>query len=629
MCGIAGIWYAHEAKAPAGATERAAHAIARRGPDAQAVKTFPKAALVHTRLSIIDTSARSNQPMSDPKGRFWLIFNGEIYNYRELATYLRQRYSFKNHTQGDTEVLLHGLIHEGKAFLHRTNGFFSFAMYDLEKHEVLAARDRYGIKPLYYSCQDGTLALGSTLGTVMALVPHSEIDHQSLHTYLQLSYIPAPATMLKHVHKLLPGHALHYANGRCSVAPWYRMPEGTSGHQQASPSTQFAAMLAESVRTRLVADVPLGTFLSGGLDSSVITLLTHREQPGIPAFSIGFPDQPYLDESAYAAQIAKHIGIPHHIIPLYTKDLESNLYEVLDAFDEPFADSSAVLVNLLSLHTRGHVKVALSGDGADELLGGYNKHRALLRSVRGSWINTALRAGEPALRMLPESRHHGMFDRLRRLKRYSRGLRLDFSQRYCEWASFTPQPLVQSLLLSPNEDGLHPQLRTLLLGLNPTDFNTVLRTDLQWVLPNDMLYKVDSMSMHRGLEVRVPFLDHRLVEWVLSLPAVLKLNARGGKLLLREAFSGAFPTGMFDRPKRGFEAPLGHWMATLLAPHLDKYTAPEYVQRQGLFDARALIQLRKKAAGKNPGDTPHTLWAVLVFQHWYSRYMENHPPPTA
>ncbi len=627
LCGIAGIWLSRQhTLSDVEGMKRAIVAMKRRGPDAQAHIATPKAVFGHVRLSIIDTSERSNQPMSDPTGRYTLVFNGEVYNYKELSSQLINTYGVNFITGSDTEVLLHGLIHEGERFLPRINGFFAFGFYDLEEHRLMAARDRFGIKPFYYTSGTNDLYFASSLEAITELIGQREIDFQSLTTYLQLSYIPAPATILKGVNKLLPGEMFEKSATGLKTKVWYHIPTASidEGKMTVDIPSAFREHLDRSVQRRLVSDVPLGTFLSGGLDSSVITLLINRHQPGTPAFSIGFPDQPFYDESKYAKIIARHTGAEHHLIPVHMHELDEWLNHVLNSLEEPFADSSAVLVNILSAYTRNEVKVALSGDGADELMGGYNKHRAILRSLREDWINKALRGSEVALRGLPEGRHHHIFDKLRKLKRYSRGLSLDFKERYWVWACFTTQATVEKLLI-PSKLNLsrHSHIEDILSTINSEDFNSVLLADIKLVLANDMLHKVDSMSMNHGLEVRVPFLDHELVEFVTSLPAMVKINKQGGKRLLRQAFEKDFPTGFFDRGKRGFEAPMGHWLKTVLSPLLDKHLDAAVISQQGLFQYESLLALRRKATSNNPGDSPQTLWAVLVFQHWYSRFMNS------
>lgn len=622
MCGITGIWTQSNLKrAEEAALKTSVQCIANRGPDAEGTVTFERAGLGHTRLAIIDTSHRANQPMSDPSGRYTIVFNGEIYNYRGIADELRAGYGIVLQTTSDTEVLLHALIREGADILPRLNGFFAFALYDREAHTLLCARDRFGIKPFYYHAAEALFTFGSNLRAVMAYGKDHTVDHDALATYLQLSYVPDPATMVEGIYKLKPGHLIEVNSQGTALRDWRLPAEPKAAPPSGDTTGTFRRLLEQSVQRRLLADVPVGTFLSGGLDSSVITLLAQSAGGDIPAFSIGFPDHPYFDESGYARQMAAHLGVRHEVFEVRERDIESELGAVLDALDEPFADSSAVLVNILSQRTRREVKVALSGDGADELLGGYNKHRALLRSVDLGMLNRTLRASAPAIGLLPESRSHRLFDRLRKLKRYSSGLQLGFKARYMRWASFTEQSQVAALLLRPLPDeGLHHLVMPHFDQLDATNFNSVLLTDMGLVLPNDMLHKVDSMSMHRGLEVRVPFLDPEVVDFVRTLPAHEKLDKRSGKKLLRQTFAKDFPPEFFQRNKRGFEAPLRHWLITVLQSEMDRLFHAKYLSAQGLFNANEVHMLVRKMKSANPGDSPHTLWALLVFQRWWERH---------
>ncbi len=625
LCGIAGIWSKKDiSTSRLEALSRASDAIAKRGPDAQGKAVFQKCALAHRRLSIIDTDSRSDQPMT--KGPYSLIFNGEIYNYKELKKELISKgHTFQ--TEGDTEVLLIGLIEEGVNFLKKTNGFFAFGFYHESDNRLIIGRDRYGIKPMYYHRSGDEVIFGSSLGTVMPYLSNPEIDQESLSLYLGLSYIPFPKTILSHVHKLAPGTCLHFHDDSVKEEIFYKLERG-SGKDVSTQDAKKAIRekLTESVRKRMVSDVPLGTFLSGGVDSSIITQIASQFDQSIPAFSIGFPDQPYFDESQKAAQIAKHLGVEHHILEVTENDLDKHLDDILNAMDEPFADSSGILVNMLSEFARKQVKVSLSGDGADELFGGYNKHRALLRSMQSDWKNGLLKNASPLLDVLPSSRNQKSFDRFRKIQRYSKGLRSEFKDRYLEWACFTPEKEVANLIKSHRGYSDSQTINAYLDRLDESDFNSVLETDFALVLANDMLCKVDGMSMHRSLEVRVPFLDHDLVDYVFSLPAEIKLNNGSGKILLKEAFSNEFPKGFFSGSKRGFEAPLTHWFKGPLRERLDRLFKKQLVEEQGLFDYDQIQSLIKNALSRSPGDSPHTLWALLVFQHWYERFFLTSTP---
>jgi asparagine synthase (glutamine-hydrolysing) len=409
---------------------------------------------------------------------------------------------------------------------------------------------------------------------------------------------------------------------------YYELERGNSKDIPAKEAeNSIREKLTESVRKRMISDVPLGTFLSGGVDSSIITQIASEFDKSIPAFSIGFPDQAYFDESKKATEIAKHLGMEHHILEVTEDDLDEHLDDILNAMDEPFADSSGILVNMLSEFARKKVKVALSGDGADELFGGYNKHRALLRSMKTDWKNSILKNTSPLLSLLPSSRNQKAFDHFRKIQRYSNGLQSGFRDRYLEWACFTPEREVANLLKSHQGYAKSQTINGYLDRLDEGDFNSVLETDFALVLANDMLYKVDGMSMHRSLEVRVPFLDHDLVDYVFSLPSDLKLNNRSGKILLKEAFANEFPKEFLSGSKRGFEAPLTHWFKGPLRERLDRLFTKQLIEDQGLFDYNQIQDLIKNALSRAPGDSPHTLWALLVFQHWYERFFLNSTLP--
>lgn len=617
MCGIAGIWnVSTPQKRDAETIGKMVACIVRRGPDAQAVSQRNASSFGHTRLSIIDVSERSNQPMSDNSERYTLVFNGEIYNYKTLKADLEQKFNPQFKTNSDTEVLLYGLIHYGSDFIEKLNGFFAFGFFDKEENSLIVARDRYGIKPLYYQHSADRFIFSSSLTSLMKGIENPEICLANLATYLQLSYSPAPATILKNAFKLMPGTFMKLDKTGLQETRYYKVPdtEPFGESQKTNAVDQFKSLLTKSVQNRLQADVPLGTFLSGGFDSSVIAMLASREKPEIPVFSIGFPEQPFFDESDRAKTIARHLGLKPHIINLREKEIDEKLPEILDAFDEPFADSSAILVNILSEYASKEVKVALSGDGADEIMGGYNKQRALLRSINGGLVNSTIKATRPIWEQVPESRNTKWLNRFRKLKRYSNGLNQDFADRYFEWSSFTPSTLVNELMLQPTAP-LLPDLK-----LDPTDFNSVLKADVNLVLPNDMLHKVDLMSMHQSLEVRVPFLDHHLVNFLFKLPASEKINPHKGKIILRKAYEDQFPKGFFNASKKGFEAPLSHWLRRPLLPLCNKYLSAEFIKKQNLFNFETVKRLEAKAKSNFPGDTPHTVWALLVFQDWYNKH---------
>jgi asparagine synthase (glutamine-hydrolysing) len=611
MCGIAGIWSKSAVSENALSlmeemTQRQVH----RGPDTGGTIQIKNVCLGHRRLSIIDLDSRSNQPIKDLSGNYFLVFNGEIYNYIELKTELHSKYNINFSTTSDTELLLYGLKHEGEAFIQKLNGFFAFAFYDAVKNEVLLARDRYGIKPLYYSDQGNHFLFASELKSVLRGIENVHIDKQSLFNYLQLSYIPAPNTIVSEVEKLEPGHLVKISSGAKSKRKYYEinLPNEYENHIGIGA---FREKLTDSVKLRLRADVPVGTFLSGGLDSSVISLLASQSSENISSFSVGFPDHPFYDESPDATWVAKQLSLDHHVLQLTESDIDSQVSAILDSFDEPFADSSAILVNLISKFAREHVKVVLSGDGADEIMGGYNKHRAMLHSLDKSFVNFFLKSGSHALALFPESRSKAGLNQIRKLRRYAKGLKLPLAERYEQWASFTEKSQVAKILKSESPG------HNLNISIDPEDFNSILKADMKLVLANDMLHKVDLMSMRHSLEVRVPFLDHMLVDYLFTIPASEKVDKKSGKNIMRKAFEKDFPPQFFNKKKKGFEAPLTHWLAGPLKSLREDLLDKELLRKQDLFNPEEIKRLERKSLSGNPGDSPHTIWALLVFQHWY------------
>ena len=359
--------------------------IKHRGPDAQQVEIINNVGLAHARLSIIDTSAQANQPFYSDDKQFVIVFNGEIYNYQELKDdLLLKGYSFR--TNSDTEVLLSMYMEYGKECLNKLDGFFAFAVFNKNDNSLFLARDRFGIKPLFYSIQKNSFTFSSELQGIMPLLSSKNIDRISLFIYLQLNYIPAPNTILQEVKKLLPGHYIYVKNtltpNDIEIEQYYSLdvPKGktivTNAANYKHAQQILKDLLHQSVKKRLIADVPVGAFLSGGIDSSIIATIASKYHKNLQTFSVGYSDNPFFDETSYAELVANKIGSQHHTLKLSTADLTTGAKEVLDAIDEPFADSSEIAVYLLTKFTRKKITVALSGDGADEIFSGYHKHKA-------------------------------------------------------------------------------------------------------------------------------------------------------------------------------------------------------------------------------------------------------------
>jgi asparagine synthase (glutamine-hydrolysing) len=634
MCGITGIYSKNLAgKMHMINLSNATEQIASRGPDARGVWMNDHVGLGHRRLSIIDTSDHANQPMTDASGRYRIVYNGEIYNYRALRKELLGA-GITFHSESDTEALLYAYIRYREKCLNLLNGFFAFAIYDEKENTLFAARDRYGIKPLYYANDDDKFLFASDMHSILAYGINKEIDLESLYTYLQLNYTPAPNTMMKGVKMLVPGAYLTVSEAGFDIQQYYsidyeasHVTSGESAYER--QKKHLKALVEESVRRRLVSDVPLGTFLSGGIDSSIISGIAKKYKDNLHTFSIGYSDEPFFDETRYANLVAKKFQTDHTVFSLSNDDLYAHLFDILDRMDQPFADSSAIPTYILSKKTKEHITVALSGDGADELFSGYNKHSAHLRAMHGSSANSLLKTFGSWLKYLPKSRNSAIFNKIRQAEKFGIGLNLNQAERYWRWASILPEARAINLINADSrqklsmENYLHLKSQYLKPIKGETDLNELLEADMQLVLPNDMLRKVDLMSMAHGLEVRVPFLDHHLIAYAFQLPVSSKINGQMRKRILQDAFRDMLPPELYNRPKKGFEVPLLKWFRTALKSMIeDDLLSDRFIASQNIFDPIAIKQLKKQLFSINPGDAPATIWALIVFQWWWKKYFQ-------
>ncbi len=633
MCGITGIFaFSDAGRNSLAALPASTDAIISRGPDSQGHYVYDNVGLGFRRLAILDLSCDGNQPMTDESGRYTIVFNGEIFNFRELRQRLiRKGHHF--HSQTDTEVILRLYITEGRNFLKKLNGFFGLAIYDKEEDSLFIARDRMGVKPLLVYRDEDKLMFASEMKSLLALGVPRKLDYVALSHYLQLNYIPGPATIFKGVKKLKPGHYLYIKGRKIVGKAWYRIPYDAKKVQKHKLSYEqqqkkLLELMDDAVARRLVADVPLGSFLSGGIDSSAITALAARHTPHLNTFSIGFRDEPFFDETKYANLVAKMHQTNHTVFSLTNQDLYDHIFEVLDYIDEPFADSSALAVYILSKRTREKVTVALSGDGADELFAGYNKHMGEFRVRRGGFKAEAVTGLNLLWDILPKSRNSFFGNRIRQFQRFSRGMLSGPKDRYWDWASFVSERDARSLLSPASRRKVGKKLaekrrRDILEHLHADgDLNEVLLTDMNLVLPNDMLVKVDMMSMANSLEVRTPFLDYKVVNFAFSLPVESKINATMKKRIVQDAFRPMLPEELYKRPKQGFEVPLLKWFRNELRPLItDDLLSDDFIESQGIFEVEAVRALKTQLFSRNPGDIHARIWALIVFQHWWKKWM--------
>ncbi|MCB0802503.1 MAG: asparagine synthase (glutamine-hydrolyzing) [Flavobacteriales bacterium] len=630
MCGITGI-ITKEVLSNDDIDElkAATQQLAKRGPDASGVEIFEKIGLGHRRLSIIDTSESANQPFKDETERYTIVFNGEIFNYKQIQNELINKgVSFR--TTGDTEVLLAAYIHFGTAFLNKLNGFFALAIYDSETKSTLLARDRFGIKPLIYYSSSTKIIFASEMKAIFAYNIPRTIDNSSLYTYFQLNYIPEPHSILQDVKKLEPGHYLKIdVDNKIQKIPFYQLnyPIEKEQYQKISyndAQKEFLKLLDESVERRLVSDVPLGTFLSGGIDSSLITALAAKKVDRLSTFSIGFKDEPLFDETEYALAVAKKYNTDHHVFSLGNNDLLKSLYETLDYIDEPFADSSALAVNALSGNTSKFVKVALSGDGADELFAGYHKHMGEYMVRQTGVKQNLIKSLKPVWGIMPKSRNSKLGNLFRKLNKFSEGSSLTDKERYWLWASLMNEANAANLLIKKAKPEVYLKRKEQHLRLltNSKDFNDILATDLEIVLRSDMLRKVDLMSMSHGLEVRTPFLDHHLVNFAFTLDASFKINKDMKKRIVQDASRELLPPELYNRPKQGFEVPLLNWFKTDLRDLIENdLLSTQFIKDQNIFNPIAVQDLWAKLNSPNPEDSQATIWALIVFNTWWKRYI--------
>lgn len=630
MCGIAGAFYFHHPSTEISTTVDAAiKQLSKRGPDSNGyLYDFP-ALLIHTRLAIIDTSRAANQPFTDTTGRYHIVFNGEIFNYKELKQELL-KYNFHFKSQSDTEVLLYLYIKYGAECLSKLNGFFAFAIYDNLEKTLFLARDRYGVKPLYYHRNQDGFYFSSELKALKKFNVKTTIDKLSLRTYFQINYIPPPFTIFEKIYKLEPGHYIKIKLSQFEKKQWYNIvPEKSESSLLSYNQAQnkIKELLEDAVQKRLISDVPLGCFLSGGIDSSIITAIAAQLSPNINTFSIGYKDEKYFDETCYTELVAKKYKTNHTVFSLRNNDLLGCLYDMLDYMDEPFADSSALAVFILCRETRKKVTVALSGDGADELFSGYNKHAAEFKVRNDGLLEKIIASAKPLWHLLPASRNNTFGNKIRQLQKFSEGYFLSKEERYWRWAGFMNDEKCMSLyhpsFFNANNESLFRRRRkplyTQLLSQS-NDFNYYLLADQTMVLAGDMLTKVDMMSMANSLEVRTPFLDYRLVDFVNRLPASYKIDKKMKKKILQDTFKDLLPNELYNRNKKGFEVPLYSWFNNELKSKIENdWLNDIWIIEQGIFNYQKIKQLKQKVFSKNPGDSMATIWALIVFQYWMKK----------
>ncbi len=634
MCGITGAVWREPRQAISGALlTRMTDALSHRGPDdsqtwnctdhRDAYGNSLGIGLGFRRLSIIDL-AGAKQPMANEDGNVRMVFNGEIYNFQTL----RRRLEGKGHrfaTEGDGESILHLYEDAGTDCFSHLNGMFAVAIWDANRHRLILARDRIGQKPLYYTVKDNRLIFASELKSLAAVEGVcTDIDPGAIDEFLTYQYIPPPGTIWKGVRQLAPGHFAVFENGQLSVQRYWDFDhsvEQAIGSEEACE--RLRELLTDSVRLRMQSDVPLGSFLSGGIDSSLITAIAQDQSDDpVRTFSIGFPVADF-DETAYAAQVAEHLGTQHQRFEVMPSGVDV-IDKLVWHYDQPFGDSSAVPTWYLSELTRKHVTVALSGDGGDELFAGYERYRALWLSSRLQRLFPVHRVpGIGLVQRLPDSnRQRSLF---RRAKRFIDALGQPAARRYLNWIQIFPESMRASLYTDefvqtlPGDDPFE-FLDTAWAQSEGRDVVTrASMTDTLTYLPFDLCTKVDIASMAHGLEVRQPLLDHRIVEFAASLPVNLKFRGRRGKLLLQDTFGSLIPKSIFTRKKMGFGIPIGAWFRNEFRPMVHDTILSDNARIAPYFRAEAVAELvRSHESGEqNHG---YRLWNLLILEKWLRQW---------
>ncbi|HEX4135073.1 MAG TPA: asparagine synthase (glutamine-hydrolyzing) [Bryobacteraceae bacterium] len=614
MCGIAGFTHGRRPAAP-GRIQSAVAAIVHRGPNQQGVFESEAVSLGAARLKIIDIEG-GDQPIKSADGQTVIVFNGEIYNHLELRRELESRgYTF--HSRSDTETVLNAFLEWDTECFARLRGMFAVALWNESGRRLVLARDRMGIKPLYIARRGEDLYFGSELKTILI---HPEIERrlslEGLDCYLSLNYVPAPWTLVDGIEKLLPGQWLEWKSGKTRTEHYWRLPQGKADRwTPVAAEAELDRLLRESVREHLMSDVPLGVWLSGGLDSStVVHYASEALGSSLKTFSVTFRGRSF-DETPYVRQVAKVYGTDHTELDLNPEqDLPAAIHDLAYYSDEPNADSGALPVWFLSQMTKAGATVALSGEGADELFGGYLTQRASLLAARARRLPPAiLKTLLATARRLPVSNDKIGFEY--KLKRFLEGSLLPAARAHVYWGGTFSDKEKRTLLKMP----LPPALDSVLANLAGEDLHALLEFDQRYFLPDNILTKVDRTSMAHAVEVRPPFLDHRIVEFASSLPSAMKIHGAKQKVILRNLMRGKLSPEVLTRKKIGFDIPAHDWFRGTLRPLLEESIAFASAEH-GEFFQMPRIEAQARAHFERRANLGYHLWGLMTLFFWMKKW---------
>jgi asparagine synthase (glutamine-hydrolysing) len=637
VCGIAGIYSLTDSPlAVNGLVERMTGSLTHRGPDEGGYHRDAKAALGHRRLSIIDLTT-GQQPLYNEDRTVSVVFNGEIYNFEDIRRRLIDR-GHRFDTRSDTETIVHAYEEWGEACVEQFRGMFAFAIRDERNDTLFLARDRFGKKPVFYAAYGGTFLFASEMKAILADPRFTrEIDEEALASYFMLSYIPAPLTIFKGIHKLLPGHTLTVRGGRIEQRRYWDLAFKPDRHRrEADVMDELRQRLNEAVRIRLMSEVPLGAFLSGGIDSSaVVAFMAMSSDAPVNTFTIGFAGETggLEDERRYARMTSERYRTRHHEYEVQP-DLRGVVDAIVRSFDEPFADDSTIPSYFVCQTARQHVTVALSGLGGDEAFLGYERY---LGFRLGQWFNrvpASIRSGviRPLVGWLPEPSSGG--NRINHVKRFVRSAVDDEASRYLGFVTKMAPEYRNSLFRSGGARSIdaHQAAQDRFLSHyrqapaeDPID--RMLYCDVQTYLPDDILALTDRVSMSHSLEVRVPFLDHELFEFAATIPADMKMKWLQKKHLLKKSLATLLPKPVLTHKKQGFVGPMSRWLKTDLRGQTLDALSPKRLERHGLFDGATVSRiLSDHFDGRETNDT--LIWSLVMFQTWFDQYVDE-PRPQA
>jgi len=631
MCGIAG-WINLENKSSQNQSETVLHSMCERmkhrGPDSEGLWADETVALGMRRLSVIDLHT-GEQPVYSEDKSIVVMMNGELYNYREVRAELEKR-GHKFVTSSDTEILPHLYEEYGEAMLDQINGMFAFALWDKRRKKLLVARDRFGEKPLYYGVFDNKLIFASELKVLLENPSvKGEIDLNSLRQFLSFDYVPAPNSIFRGISKLPAAHFLTVENGTIKTRRYWNLnwQKSRTNLSLSDSAEELRDLLADAVRMRLVADVPLGILLSGGVDSSTVAAFaTQFSTEKVKTFSIGFEEDSF-DESKYARQVANHLQTEHYEDKLSVEKAADLISEIGLWLDEPMSDGSLIPTFLLSRFVRKHVTVALGGDGGDEIFAGYPMYFAHKVANFYNGIPAVFRNNliEPVVNNLPVSNKNLSFDY--KAKRFVRASKYDLVTRHHSWfGSFSideQSKLLSKDVLAQTSNDIYKSAKNLLEICDAeNDIEKMQFLDLNFYMAEDILTKVDRASMAVSLEVRAPFLDPRIAQFAASIPLEYKLKGNKGKYILKKAVEPLLPKNILHRPKKGFGIPIAEWLKGRLNPLMHELLNAKRLKEQGLFDANFVQKLIKEHE-TNAASHHKQLWTLLVFQLWQENFLKH------